>query len=149
MTLRSRAQHVEKLATLPTIIPGYDVEHALHELCHAATLGLAFDSKDGFVTNSVSDAILGMRTTAADWNEVWTIAAELRAAALLGWDVGSAMDLLAGNVSMSSSRALLLISERVWTERAYGYACAAILGAEVAVAAFEAAYPWWPGRPAG
>ena len=40
-----------------------------------------------------------------------------------------------------------LIAERVWSERAYSYACTAIRGASVAVDAFERAYPWWPGSP--
>lgn len=146
--LRDHASHIEKLASLPTIVPGSDAEHALHELCHAATLRLDFDSQGGFLTRSVSETLQGMNSLAADWNEIWTCAAELRAAALLGWDIGSANDVLGGNIDkMAYGRALRLIAERVWTERAYRYACSAILGAEVAVSAFGSAYPWWPGKP--
>jgi hypothetical protein len=146
--LRDLAPHVEKLATLPVVVPGHSSEHALHELCHAATLGLPFDRFDGFLTKSVGDKLLDMRSLPSDWNEIWTCAAELRAAALLGWDVWTARAILGGNVLVMSPRsAERLITERVWTERAYAYACTAIRGASVAVAAFERAYPWWPGSP--
>ena len=78
---------------------------------------------------------------------MWTCAAELRAGAILGWDVGSARSILvAGSLgALGRSRALAMISERVGSERAYGYAVTAIRGAAVVRASFDQAFPWWPG----
>lgn len=146
--LRELASDVHELARLPSIAPSHNVEHALHELCHAATLGLDFGAEDGFVTRSVSRTMASMSPRAADWNEIWTCAAELRAAELLGLSVGSARFVVGYNVqAMSTSKAVSLIRARIDSEAAYGHARRAILGARVAIQAFMTAFPWYPDSP--
>jgi hypothetical protein len=139
MRMESHGAAIEALAQLPVVVPGYNREHALHELCHASTLGLDFAAQDGFLTSSVSKALLRFGPLGADWNEIWTCAAELRGAELLGWDVGGPRTLLDGNVDViGEKRALVLIEARVGTDRAYRYAVRAVLGA------FRLGFPDWP-----
>lgn len=114
--------------------PG-DPEHVLHEICHAVILG----AKAPFVGNltawvaeklKISWFCLNDKTLRrADWQEILTCAAELRAVELLGWDSDPKSELgrkltvsgvLNANVNLiEEATAERLIARLVDTEASY------------------------------
>ena len=99
-------------------------EHALHELCHAAILGVTWEggASPPHLSYLVSNAIEDMDSLGArDWNEILTCASEIRAAMILGWEPLDAELILDGNVygGMSESCAIKKIESLVWTEASY------------------------------
>jgi len=83
-----------------------DIEHALHEVCHAVVLGIAAPGPDdlSFVVGRKIQAMQTRSHARADWQEIMVVAAELRATELLGGLPGGGRhltisDVLGGNTN--------------------------------------------------
>lgn len=121
-----------------------DEEHILHELAHATLLNLSLAEER--MSECIAERVGWMTTRAADWHEVLTCAAELRAAELLGLNGidYTPTAVLGGNtVAMPERIAERRIAELVETETTYRRACRVV---ETIPAALELAKSWTRSR---
>lgn len=139
---------------LAALFGNMDEEGALHEACHAVTLGIRapFDPGTPMHIGQALDWSRwpGPTEWQADWNEVITCSAEIRAMLMLGWDLEDeargagpdgapiitrlARSVLGGNVTrMNDEMAESMVERMVWTEASYRRARAAIDAARATV----------------
>jgi len=121
-----RAQARADLVTLSAsglVAPSYDLEHTLHEACHATLLGIRAPfpaALDRVISSSVG---LMHSHLVRDWHEIQVCATELRIAHLIDLDLEEPLHpawVLGGNVEqMDPVDATSHIEETVWTEATY------------------------------
>jgi len=97
-------------------------EYILHEISHSVLLGCGLHIPE-YIESWVSVRVEAMPLLKADWHEVRTCAVEMRAAILLGIDIGQPSDILADTLEvLSYKKAISQINSLIWTEKSYFYA---------------------------